>query len=412
MPSVAHCLVRMVQSMPRKLLQWIGVAAVLGLLAVAIGALMLVKDRVTLVLQAEASAAGPDPVALLRDDVQTLQRELGELRSQLGGNFEHLGAALEERAVARHAELQASAREVAQQHLQQQHAAERAAAAQLLSLQAELAALRSSLPVAGNRVPAADVSPGVAAGPTTEPAPGQTPVGENPVGQNPVGQNPAGEPSVGGNVPAGPEPTPTKETPAAAKAGSFLSFSVPAAKFQFDQSQTYTLLSDLCRVGFDAKSTLHDFTGVTGKVAGRFVADFDDPAGAWTGEVTCEAGTLKTGVDGRDTNMWEYLDAPHHAQIRFELGKFEATKVDVGARTAAGTLHGRMTIRGKTRDVSMPITVATDSSLRLQIEGQMPLKLSDYEVPVPSQLGGTITMQDEVKVWIALRARVQVGGAR
>ena len=39
-------------------------------------------------------------------------------------------------------------------------------------------------------------------------------------------------------------------------------------------------------------------------------------------------------------------------------------------------------------------------------------KLSDYEVQVPSQLGGTITMQDEVKVWIALRARIQLGASK
>ncbi len=33
----------------------------------------------------------------------------------------------------------------------------------------------------------------------------------------------------------------------------------------------------------------------------------------------------------------------------------------------------------------------------------------DYEVPVPSQLG-LINMQDEVVVWIALRARVAAAG--
>ena len=35
----------------------------------------------------------------------------------------------------------------------------------------------------------------------------------------------------------------------------------------------------------------------------------------------------------------------------------------------------------------------------------------DYGVPVPSQLG-VINMQDEVKIWIALRARVQAGERR
>lgn len=394
--------------MASKLLQWIGVAAVLGLLAAAIGGLLLVKDRLTVVVQAGAAPTGPDPLALLRDDVQTLQREFGELRTQLGGNFERLGAALEERAVARHAELLEVAREGKQRQAADLGATNPGVAEQLVRMQAQLDAIERVLLAARNRPldgGAVDDVPGAPA--VAEPVVGKDP---GQAAQNPAAQTPAAEPPVS-EKPAAAAPR-AAETAPPARSGSFLSFSVPETKFQFDQPQTYVLVSDLCRVGFDAKSTLHDFTGVTGKVAGRFTADFDDPAGAWSGEVTCDAGTLSTGVDGRDSNMWEYLDAAHHAQIRFELGRFEATKVDVAARTAVGTLHGKMTIRGKTHDVSMPITVATDSSLRVQIEGQMPLKLSDYEVPVPSQLGGTITMEDEVKVWIALRARVQVGAVK
>jgi hypothetical protein len=45
-----------------------------------------------------------------------------------------------------------------------------------------------------------------------------------------------------------------------------------------------------------------------------------------------------------------------------------------------------------------------DDSKRVIVEGEMPLKLSDYGVPVPSQLG-LINMQDEVKIWVALQAR-------
>lgn len=71
-----------------------------------------------------------------------------------------------------------------------------------------------------------------------------------------------------------------------------------------------------------------------------------------------------------------------------------------------------MTIRGQNRDVAMPVRFALDPQQRLVVEGQMPLKLSDYGVAVPSQLGGAITMQDQVTVWIALRARPQAKGGK
>jgi polyisoprenoid-binding protein YceI len=387
--------------MPSKLLQWIGVASVLALVGVGVGALLVVKDRVRIEIQSDTTQPGPDPLALLRDDVQVLQRELSELRSSLGSNFERLGNALEERATARHTELQAMARDLTQ-HLQ----ADAVTGRTLANLQAQLDGVDRTLVAIqhGGSQTAQATNPGKVEVPPADP-----------VAQAPEqAQEPAPEPAGArtSETPAQPErPAAPLATPAR-KTGAFLSFSVPETKFQFDQPQTYVLVSDLCRVGFDAKSTLHDFTGVTGRVTGRFTADFDDPAGAWQGEVACEAGTLTTGVDGRDSNMWEYLDTAHNAQIRFVIARFEPVQVDVANKTAKGTIHGQMSIRGKTRDIQMPVTIAVDASQRVQIEGQMPLKLSDYEVQVPSQLGGTITMQDEVKVWIALRARVQVGASK
>ena len=331
-----------------KLFQWTGVLAVFALCAAAAGALWIAKDRVRLVVQADAAAPGPDPVALLRDDVAALQREFAELRSSMGPAFERLGTAIDERAEARHAEVKALAASVAE-----------------LARAVDALTVRAAAPL-----------------PVAEPA-----------------------------LSAAPAPEPAAEPPAAAKA-AFLSFALPDATLRFDEPATYALIPELCRVGFDAKSTLHDFTGVTSKVAGQFIADFDDPSGAWRGEVACEAGALATGLDGRDENLREHLDAAHHPQIVFTIAGFAPEAVDAVRQTAAGAVSGRMTIRGRSRDVSMPIRISVDASKRIVIEGQMPLKLSDYDVPVPSQLGGAITMQDEVSVWIALRARVRSGGSR
>ncbi len=380
--------------MTRKLLQWIGVLFVLGLVGAAVGGLLVLKDRIRLIVQLDQIAAGPDPVALVRDDVQGIQRELGELRTALGGNFERLGTALEERAEARHTTVQQLG--VALVSVQQEQATTRAELGRLLvqleQIDRRLVLLAEAPALAAAKAGPVDLVPEVAAAVVAPAAPGLQPAVE------PIA------PIVPTTAPA--------EPPVAAKKASFLSFSVPDARFQFTEPQDYVLAAELCRVGFDAKSTLHDFTGATAKVAGQFRADFDDPNGAFRGEVTCEAKTLVTGVTGRDTNMLEHLDAEHHPQIRFTIARFEPGAVDAEKMTAAGVIHGQLTIRGKSREVSMPVKVSVDASKRVAIEGQMPLKLSDYEIPVPSQLGGTITMQDEVNVWIALRARVMVGGRK
>ena len=66
--------------------------------------------------------------------------------------------------------------------------------------------------------------------------------------------------------------------------------------------------------------------------------------------------------------------------------------------------------RGKSREVSMPVKVSVDASKRVAIDGELSIKMSDYAVAPPSQLG-LIKVEDEVKIWIALRARL-VGPAK
>ena len=251
---------------------------------------------------------------------------------------------------------------------------------------------------------AAGVAAGLAAKAEANPSTGGVPAEARPVEPQPEVE----VPTVAVEKP----PEAKAEAAPPAKRAGFLSFKVPENKFGFTEPQEYQLVKDLCRVGFDAKSTLHDFTGVTTAVAGSFVADLDDPQGAWHGTIRCSAATLNTGVEGRDENLRDHLSVTAHPEIVFALESFLPGHVDVAAQTCDGTVKGSMSIRGKTLAVAMPVTVKVDESKRLVVDGQMPLKLSDYGVPVPSQLGGAITMEDEVKVWVALRARPRLGGAK
>jgi polyisoprenoid-binding protein YceI len=378
--------------MTSRLLQALGAVFVLALVAGAIFGLVVVKDRVRIVVTADETTTGPDPVALLRDDVMTLARDLAALQQAIGSNFERLAEELDSRAVARHADVAALQQELAA--LRPMHTAlGQQVAAMQAQVQAQLQALAGDV-AAEARVGAAPVT---------------APAAEFPVG---LAVAPP-EPAPAANTTDQPRAvSPASTAPTKPRRG-FLSFAVPAAEFRFDAPQDYTLIPDLCRVGFDAKSTLHDFTGVTSRVRGGFRADCDDPDGAWTGSVTADAASLVTGVDGRDASMREHLDTKHHGEITFTIERFHpaAGGVDVAKATARGEIAGTMTIRGQQRPFRMPLTVEVDPQRRVVLTGQAPLKLSDYGVPVPSQLG-VINMQDEVVVWIALRARVAAGARK
>ena len=363
--------------MTGRLLQMLGAAFVLLLVGGAIAGFAVLRDRVRVVVSSESdSDTRPDPIALLRDDLRIVAQDQAALQAALASNFERLADGLEQRATVRHGDVQALVRDVAA--LRGEFDRE---ARQLAELQQRLAEVAAHAAATG-------------------------PVVDTPAARMP---EPAAEATAASAMPVdAPRPVHPEAPPAAPAKPGFLSFTLPATQFRFDAPSDYALLPELCRVGFDAKSTLHDFTGATSQVAGSFHADFDDPNGAWTGTVRATARGLTTGVDGRDSGMWERLDSEHFAELLFTIEGFTPAEggIDVAKQTARGSVRGTMAIRGRQRPFAMPIEVSVDPQRRVVVTGQAPLKLSDYGVPVPSQLG-VINMQDEVSVWIALRARVR-----
>lgn len=384
-----------------RILQIVGVLALLSMVAVTAVGLTVLKDRVQITIQDADDGARPDPTAVLRDDLQALTAQLDRLSIAIGDNFGKLHEAVEAAEQERHENVLAQLAPLAGMRAELDRAV---ASTQRLesaldglpgAIDARLAAAVAAAPGAIGREPA----PAVAAAPSPEPAqvPSRAPEQEptRVAGAPDSGSSPAAA-SNSGPVAAGGAPAPRR----------FLSFSMPDSAFRFGDRQEFAILPELSRVGFDAKSTLHDFTGVTSEVEGAFTADLDDPRGEWQGHVSCTAAALATGVESRDEGLREHLDTGHHPRIRFDLKSFApaANGIDAAQQTARGEVQGTMTIRGRSRDVRMPVTVSVDPSKRVVIAGEMPLLLSDYEVPVPNKLG-LVKMQDEVKVWISLRAR-------
>lgn len=360
-----------------KLFQILGVLAVLGIGAGGMAGAMLVKDRLRVEIYPDAPK--DDGLAIVRDDLKTMQADLQALSQAVGEQLGQVGEALGKQDASAGAGQQAVLTAIA--------SLERAVAGQGKRLE-QFEQRLATLTARAAETPTAKETQPVVETPSRAVAKTETPTPEA----------------------AKPEALPTEAPaaePKAAKKGGF-GFALPSRTFRFDQAQNYEIVADLSRVGFDAKSTLHDFSGVTSKVAGAFTANFADPKGAWTGSIACEAATLLTGVDGRDEAMREHLDTPKHPEIRFAIESFTPNEngIDAAKMTCEGTVAGTMTIRGKSKALSIPIKVRVDESRRVIVEGQTKVHLPDFEVPVPSQLG-LISMEPDVVVWVALRARVQ-----
>lgn len=381
-----------------KLLQAIGVAALLGVAALAIAALVLVPPRVNVVLGEAEAERGPDRVSALAADVAALREDLRALAGGLEQGFGAVGESLEGLAGDR----EARGREVSEVR------------ADLAGLQREVAALRSEL--AHDRQELAGMLAALPARPAGSEMPPAA-ITLEPTEAAPAPKDPAqlvvevATEVVPAEAPIAAVPTPPVEPEAAAAPASggakrkgFLSFKLPSDAFAFDQRTRFGVVPSLSRVGFDGKSTLHDFSGVTSRVDGELIVCLARPAEGARGRVKIESASLDTGLADRDENMRAQLDVERHREIAFEWTAFEAESVDAAAQKVRGTARGKLSLHGVTRDFAMKVEATVDASKRLSIQGQAPLDMTTFGVEPPSKLG-LISMDKDVSIWIALVAR-------
>lgn len=403
--------------MRNKLMQAAGVFAVSSFVLVGVVAWFQVGQRLEITIQPaqEPRGAAPDPLALLHDDLDALRTELATLRSGLERGLGGLANQLDDAAAERH---QAAQRKLASMATRLDALETRLGRPQpkpeliarldrldrrldgLARIEGRVAQLSAASPWAA-RAPAPDTptrpAPVVPEAPATRPRDPE-PATPEPADPEPAASQPAVSPRAA--TPVDPEPT-----PAARPRRRFLSFALPGDRFAFDKPQRFELIPSLSRVGFDAKSTLHDFSGVTSKVSGALRTNLAHPDAGCSGQVDVVAATLVTGVEGRDRAMRDHhLEVKRHPRLRFLIQSFAQPKVDARAMTLSGVVVGQLTIHGVTRQIRMPVKAAVDRSRRLLVEGQVPIKLSDFKIEIPSQ-AGVIGMEDQLSIWIALRAR-------
>lgn len=153
------------------------------------------------------------------------------------------------------------------------------------------------------------------------------------------------------------------------------------------------------RAGFDADSTLHEFSGETQQVQAWVHADLSRLGETAGGEVWFLIKDLSTGKDDRDENMRGDLDAEHFPRIRFQLAGLTGSLTATGAATLEAS--GSFSIHGVERPRAFPVTLERLSSGGLQVRGDLRFLQTEHGIE-PHSTFGLVKVHDEVKVWFDL----------
>lgn len=160
------------------------------------------------------------------------------------------------------------------------------------------------------------------------------------------------------------------------------------AKAQFKHLDNGSTLGfKISNFGFDVKGS---FMGLKGGI------NFDQhniPAAIF--DVTVEVNTVDTDNNMRDEHLRDasYFDAKNYPTIHFV-----SFKIASAGRENAFIAFGKLTIKGKSKDINIPFT-ATPVTDGYQFKGSFKINRKDFGV------GGTSTISNELDVYLNVLAK-------
>lgn len=169
------------------------------------------------------------------------------------------------------------------------------------------------------------------------------------------------------------------------------------------------------RVTFESDAPIENIVGITSAVSGEVVVNLDNPKSKPAGRVEVALDEVKTGIAKRDSHMRsaDFLDTAKYPKAKFDLQRVAIEGSLRDKSNVKATLHGKFTLHGVTRDVSVEVVIghrrATPAMAKfgikgdvLRIKGSFFVKMSDYGIKVPSKLGAKVS--NTVEINLALTA--------
>ncbi len=166
------------------------------------------------------------------------------------------------------------------------------------------------------------------------------------------------------------------------------------------------------RATFESDAPLESIVGITTKVDGVIKVDKDKP-GAASAKIEIDVAGFATGNSMRDGHLRskDWLDAEAFPKIKFELTGVEGVEALAAEKYVRATAKGKLTIRGVTKEVSVPVRVGLFpyseklkklmpyvSSDVLRVSTRFQIRLSDYGVKIPEMLGLKVSEVVKVRV--------------
>lgn len=169
------------------------------------------------------------------------------------------------------------------------------------------------------------------------------------------------------------------------------------------QSANYAVL-EKSTMQIEGTSTIHDWECEVQDIQSQVTFD----ASALQGEnkstpvealqLTIPVEKIESGKGGMNKKIYDALKEKKYPNITFELVSSELSQAEAGDANFQLMTNGKLTIAGKTREVSFPVDAVIENDGSYKFTGNYELNMKDYDVDPPSAIFGTIKSGEKVTI--------------
>lgn len=158
----------------------------------------------------------------------------------------------------------------------------------------------------------------------------------------------------------------------------------------------YRLVAESSEVGFDGKSTMHDWTAKTKALTGSLVSGFPEFPNTSGGSVVVESAKLDSDSGMRDDEMRTRLNVKQYPELRFTLSNARPSN---SGQPGSLELTGDFLIHGVSQSRALDAQVSEKSG-GLAVNGRLGFPMSSHGITAPDML--VVTVEDRIEVWFDL----------
>ncbi|MFD2550985.1 YceI family protein [Bizionia sediminis] len=166
--------------------------------------------------------------------------------------------------------------------------------------------------------------------------------------------------------------------------------------FNTAQAQELKLQNNQSSLTIAGTSNLHDWTIDAEKQAGFLVFNNLETGDLEKCAITIDVKGLESGKNAMNKNTYEALNYDDYKTITFNLTTVNET-TSKGNNVYLVRTKGHLFIAGVKKEIDLDLTM-TILGHQVTLEGEKPLKMTDYNVEPPKALFGTVKTGDEVVI--------------